>query len=89
MGMGAMQDEMSQLRGGIVVWYGIGQDAYMNRTSVYWKLCSAMPLRWSAFHACTNSSALDPIRWMVSKVFESQPLCRFRFHTGKPFWFVK
>jgi hypothetical protein len=89
MSMGAIHDEMSQLRGGIIVWYGIGQDAFMNRISVYCKLCLALPLRGAAFHACTNSSALDPMQWMMSKVLESEPLCRVRFHNGKPFWLVK
>jgi hypothetical protein len=89
MGMSATQDEMNQLRGAVIVWYGIGQDGYMNRTFAYWKLFSAMPLRGAAFHGCTNSSALDPMRWMMSKVLESELLLRVRFHNGKPFWLVK
>jgi hypothetical protein len=81
--MAAMQDEMSQLRGAVLVWYGIGQGGIFNRTPAYWKLYSAMPLRHAGCHVCVDTSKLDPIRWVMTKALESMSLCRVRFHHGK------
>ena len=77
-----MKDEENQKNGVVVIYYGVGQTERKNRTSLYWKLWWGLPLRHVGMHHCQDTSVLNPVHVIMTKLMENDPLCRFRFHTG-------
>ena len=82
--MSILQDKETQLRGIVIIWYGIGQQKFGNRTSQYYQIWNAMPTRLAGYHHCSEDQKIvSPLIPMVSSILESASLCRIRFHHGK------
>ncbi len=76
-------DEAVQKSGVVIVYYAIGQE-FLSRdhASKCLELCSALPLRIEAAHACFDDPALEPSFDKVSEIMTSECLVRFRAHLG-------
>ena len=82
--MAVQRDEEVQKKGVVIIYYGIGQSRMVEgRTSRTWKMWWGLPLRLIGYHYCIDSSVMNPAYGILSKMMDNDPLCRFRFHTGK------
>lgn len=76
-------DEELQKSGVVMVYYAIGQEFFSREHATKClELCSALPLRIEAAHACYDDPALETFFDTVSHQMTSECLVRFRPHFG-------
>lgn len=79
----AEKDEELQKSGVVMVYYAIGQEFFSREHATKClELCSALPLRIEAAHACYDDPALETFFDTVSHQMTSECLVRFRPHFG-------
>ncbi|CAJ1947159.1 unnamed protein product [Cylindrotheca closterium] len=82
----AAEDEDTQKRGVVVIYYALAQKAYDGRNNrpVQWlKAFEALPTRVVATHFCYDNSAMKPLLNLLSNHMDTKMLCRFRSHSGQ------
>lgn len=82
----AAEDEDTQKRGIVVVYYGLAQKSYDGRNNrpVHWlRAFEDVPARVVATHFCYDNAAMKPLLNLVSDHMEPKMLCRFRSHCGQ------
>jgi hypothetical protein len=81
--MVALQDEESQRRGFVMVYYGLGQKKLVRgRALEILKSWWATPLRIVAGHFCSKTNAMHPAVRLMFYAMECNLFCRFRCHFG-------
>jgi hypothetical protein len=84
--MTALEDEETQLRGIVVVYYALGAQQRVYRHSNASKLprvVKVVPLRFVAVHGCYSDPKLRPFLGFAAFVMENALRVRLRFHTGE------
>jgi len=82
----AAEDEETQKRGLVMVYYAVAQKAYdsrNNRPLHLLKAFSELPARVVAAHFCFDNASMKPLVDFIAKHMESRMLCRFRSHCGQ------
>ena len=82
--MVALQDEETQKRGVVGIYYGVGQTVTVpGRAAENWKSFKALPWRIVAFHYCVDNAQLhkNPLFWL-GNAFQNKVVGRFRLHAG-------
>jgi hypothetical protein len=84
--MTALEDEETQLRGIVCVYYALGPQQRMYRYSFASKIpkvAKVLPLRIVALHGCYSDPKLSPFLDVAAFVMEKTLRVRLRFHTGE------
>jgi hypothetical protein len=86
MAISASEDEETQLRGVVLVYYSNGpRKKVKNKRGVYYlvSLLGAVPIRIVAIHVCYDDVALRPFFNMGTFILENTIRIRLRFHVGE------
>jgi hypothetical protein len=84
--MSALQDEETQKKGVVIVYYALGQKrAFGDRPFELMKSWRSIPWRVVAFHSCADSSVIDVAAYLLCSLMDNSNVCSFRAHIGKAF----
>ncbi|KAL3941169.1 MAG: hypothetical protein SGBAC_004423 [Bacillariaceae sp.] len=82
----AAEDEDTQKRGIVMIFYALAQKTYDGRNNRPVRLLKAfgdLPARVVATHFCYDNAAMKPLLNLLSNHMETKMLCRFRSHCGQ------